>query len=83
MRDNPVHVSCKQVSKQVGRAYKAVWARRNHLGIRCVPIVRHWSSEKDALLGKLTDEELAQRLGRTFCAVKVRRTQKGIPKRTH
>ena len=37
-----------------------------------------WTKEQTALLGKLPDEEVARRIGRTASAVRVRRSKLGI-----
>src|SRR5262249_8239029 len=39
-----------------------------------------WSEEELALLGKLTDEAVAGRAGRTVVAVRIKRTRAGLPK---
>jgi hypothetical protein len=42
-----------------------------------------WSTEDDALMGTMPDDELARRLGRTLIAVKARRSIKGISSPWH
>lgn len=37
-----------------------------------------WTADDDRLLGTMPDKELARRLGRTFIAVRARRSLKGI-----
>jgi hypothetical protein len=39
----------------------------------------HWTPETDALLEKMSDKAVAQRLGRTVRAVSTRRQRLGIP----
>jgi len=41
-----------------------------------------WTAEQDALLGTMTDADLAARIGRTVGAVRSRRTNAGIPTHT-
>jgi hypothetical protein len=47
--------------------------------VRTVAGKRPWLPEEDALLGTMTDREVARRLGRTKAAVTARRERKGIP----
>src|SRR5437667_875523 len=55
------------------------YQKRCKLGIRRPhPRFRPWTKEEDALLGTMPDSKLAQQLGRTFEAVKVRRRQHEI-----
>ena len=44
------------------------------------PACRPWTASEDALLGRLPDEELGERLNRTLAAVKVRRFELHIAK---
>jgi len=42
-----------------------------------------WTVHEQALLGKMSDADLARRLGRTFVAIRVRRNRLGIPNYRH
>jgi hypothetical protein len=66
----------------LNRTVAAVRFRRNRLGIPAVfddMDSRWWTTEEEALLGKVRDADLAARLGRTKEAVKLHRTRRHIP----
>jgi len=54
-----------------------VKARRIRLGI--ASYCRRWTPAEDVVLGKVPDEKLARRLGRTVEAIHARRERLGIP----
>jgi precorrin-6x reductase len=57
-----------------------VRAHRSALGIQKFDLQRRpWTAEQDALLGVLSDEEVARRLNRTLESIKVRRGRLRIP----
>src|ERR1039458_163346 len=66
------------VAQQTGHPVQSVRQLRWALGIACKdPKNRSWTGDEDALLGVLSDQEVAQRLGRTFAAVRARRIHSG------
>src|SRR5262245_55989095 len=60
----------------------AVSIRRCAKGIQIAGRRRNWTSDEEALVGTIPDEELAHKLGRTPAAIEVRRAKLGRPKRT-
>ena len=47
------------------------------------PKAPEWTLQEQALLGKMSDAEVARRVGRTFCAVRNHRNRLGIPNFAH
>lgn len=60
----------------IGRPGKAVWAKRQALGIANAPsLVRPWTEEEDKVLLSHSVVEAAQAINRTVLAVKIRRAK--------
>jgi hypothetical protein len=65
-----------EVGQLIGRPGKAVWAKRQALGIVNAPsLVRPWTDEEDKVVLALPVAEAAQSVQRTVVAVKIRRTK--------
>jgi hypothetical protein len=66
------------------RQAKRDQAQRLNLGRHLRPGYhgRWWTDREKKLLGKLPDEEAAQRTGRTVAAVRIKRTLAGLPTAT-
>jgi hypothetical protein len=63
-----------EVGRMVGRPGKAVWAKRQALGIAAPPpLVRHWTEEEDQVVLSKPSAEAAQLLTRTKAAIAIRR----------
>lgn len=73
-----------EAAQALGRTWKSVVHRRSKLGLSQPPPRDRWNRRTVALLGKLTDVEIARRLGITPGAVRNARVVRGIaraPKR--
>ena len=74
-----------QVAMLLGVAVSAVKHRRQQLRIllpgqeRRATHPKPWAAEDDAMLGTVSDAQVAQRLGRTVSCVKARRVRLGTP----
>jgi hypothetical protein len=65
-----------ELGRIIGRPGKAVWAKRQALGIVDAPsLVRPWTDKEDKVLISHSVVEAAQALNRTVVAVKIRRTK--------
>lgn len=65
-----------EVGRLIGRPGKAVWAKRQALGIVDAPsLVRSWTDGEDKVVLSLPIAEAAQALNRTVVAVKIRRVK--------
>ena len=67
-----------EAARRTSRSLKAVYARRNDLGLNAVP---RWTAAADELVRTLWAEEVARRTGRTLVAVYQRRRTLGVARR--
>jgi DNA-binding CsgD family transcriptional regulator len=78
-----------QVAMLLRISVESVKHRRHQLRIslpgqeRTISAPKPWRAEDDALLGTVSDQEIAQRLGRSATSVKARRTRLGIASNRH
>ena len=62
-----------ELARRLGRTRSAVQLKRHRRGIRMFHYVPRWKPEEVALLGKVSDEEVARRTGRSLVAIKAKR----------
>ena len=78
-----------QVALLLRVSVEAVKHRRHQLRVslpgqeRTMAVPKPWRAEDDALLGTISDQEVAQRLGRSATSVKARRARLGIASYRH
>jgi hypothetical protein len=68
----------KRIAEQLGMQYQGVQRMAQTIP-GYIPILRRWTEAEVALLGTMPDPDLAERIGSTFLAVRMKRLQSGIP----
>jgi hypothetical protein len=69
----------KELAARLGATLVAVKTRRFEKGIGCLNPCIKWTATEEALVGTLTDDALAAKLGRTEVAIALKRRALGIP----